>query len=247
MANNNIIKNGFKPDSVKNLVFGAGVLFRNFTYGTHYTQTFDKYPKGDKEYYILSGGPSGSVNYTLFTGDSFDSGSKYYEKYTGFGGDKIGATKEGTKVSITPEYTDIEVDGVLVKMENLTHKTGEKAVIEAVVIDMSPENISLAVNGSMSYSDTDEFSGAVDTVFIKTKSDISQGDYITNLALIARRLDDQKLTAVIFKKALCTSGFEMDMKNKNISGSKYAFEAYAEMSDQNTDTLPVVILSERSL
>lgn len=245
MANKNMIKSGLNPDSIKNLVFGAGVLFKNFTYGTHYTQTFDKSPKGGKEYYTLSGGPTGGVNYTIFNGDSFESGNKYFEKYTGFGGDKIGATKEGTKVSVTPEYTDIEVDGVLVKMEDLTRKTGEKAVIEAMVIDMSPENISLGVNGSLSYTGTEEFSGSSGTPFINTKSDIVKGDYIKNLALVARHLDDNKLMAVIFKKALCTSGFEMDMKNKNISGSKYTFEAYAEMSDQNTDTLPIAILSEK--
>lgn len=244
MANKNMIKSGLNPDSVKNMVFGAGVLFKNFTYGTHYTQTFDKSPKGGKEYYTLSGGTTGGVNYTPFSGDSFDTGSKYFEKYTGFGGDKIGATKEGTKVNITPEFTDIEVDGVLVKMEDLTRKTGEKAVIEAMVIDMSPQNITMAVNGSMSYAGTEEISGASGSPFVNTKSDIVKGDYIENLALVARRLDDQKLMAVIFKKALCTSGFEMDMKNKNISGSKYTFEAFAEMSDQNTDTLPIAILCE---
>lgn len=244
MANTNMIKSGLNPDSVKNLVFGAGVLFKNFTYGTHYIQTFDKSPKGGKEYYTLSGGPTGSVSYTIFSGDSFESSNKYFEKYIGFGGDKIGATKEGTKVSVTPEYTDIEVDGVLVKMEDLTRKTGEKAVIEAMVIDMSPQNIAMAVNGSMNYSGTEEISGSSGSPFVNTKSDITKGDYINNLALVARRLDDRKLMAVIFKKALCTSGFEMDMKNKNVSGSKYTFEAYAEMSDQNTDILPIAVLCE---
>lgn len=245
MANVNSIKNGFKEDSIKNMVFGAGVLYRNFTYGTHYTPTFDKTPQNGKEYYCISGGPSGDASYTLFDGDEFLTTTTYYEKYEGYGGEKIGVTKEGTKVSITPEYTDIEVDGVLVKMQGLTRKTGEKAAIEAVVVDMNINNISSALNGEITYSSEEAISGSSGVPYVSTKSDIAEGDYITNLALAARRLDNQKMTVVVFKKALCTSGLEIDMKNKNVSGSKYVFEAYAELSDTNTDTLPVVVLNEK--
>lgn len=244
MANINSIKNGFKEDSLKNMVFGAGVLYKNFYYGTHYTQTFDKTPQGGKEYYCISGGPSGDISYTLFEGDNFATNVVYYEKYEGYGGDKIGVTKEGTKVSITPEYTDIEVDGVLVKMQGLTRKTGEKAAIEAVVVDMNINNISSALNGEITYSSEEKITGSSGVPYVSTKSDITEGDYIKNLALAARRLDNQKLTVVVFKKALCTSGLEIDMKNKNVSGNKYVFEAFAELSDINTDTLPVVVLSE---
>lgn len=246
MANANIVKNGLKEDTVKNMVFGAGVLYRNFTYGTHYTKTFDKTPQENKEYYIISGGPGGT-SYTEFTGETFDATTAYYEKYVGYGGDKIGATKEGTKVTITPEYTDIEVDGVLVKMQGLTRKTGEKATIEAVVVDMDIQNLKTAVGGEISYAGEEEITGSTGVPFVTGKSDINEGDYITNLAVAARRLDNQKMTVVVFKKALCTGGLELDMKNKNVAGNKYTFEAFAEISDVNADTLPVVILSEGNL
>lgn len=244
MAKVSTIKNGFKNDAIKNMVFGAGVLYKDFYYGTHYIQTFDKTPQSGKEYYCISGGPSGDISYTPFDGDEFLTTVTYYEKYEGYGGEKIGVTKEGTKVSITPEYTDIEVDGVLVKMQGLTRKTGEKATIEAVVVDMNIQNISSALNGEVVYSGEEKISGSSGVPYVSTKSDISEGDYITNLALAARRLDNQKLTVVVFKKALCTSGLEIDMKNKNVSGNKYVFEAFAELSDINTDTLPIVVLSE---
>ncbi len=243
----NIIKNGVKPDTVKNMVFGAGVLYKNFCYGTHYTQTFDEVPNAGKEYYTITGGPSGGIGYTEFSGDTFVSGTKYFEKYEGFGGDKIGATKDGTKVSIIPEYTDIDVDGVLVKTEGLTRKTGEKASIEAIVLDMSNDNITTSVNGQLVYSGEEDIVASSSSAIIKTKSDIVKGDYITNLALVGRRLDNQKLTVILFKKAICTSGLELDMKNKNVAGSKYVFEACALQSDTNTDTLPVMIISENDI
>ena len=236
----NIIKNGLRADSVKNMVFGAGVLYRNFAYGTHYSETFDKFPQNGKEYYYMTV----DGDYTLLETGVFTDGTTYFEKYEGYGGDKIGATKDGTKVTVTPEYTDIEVDGVLVKMEGLTRKTGEKAAIEAVVVDMSPQNIITALNGEI-----DPFSSYADgsDVSVVTKSDITEGDYITNLALASRRLDDGKLMVIIFKKALCTSGLELDMKNKEISGSKYVFEAVADTSDTNAGTLPIIILTEETV
>ncbi len=144
----------------------------------------------------------------------------------------------------TIEYTDIEIDGLLVKMEGATVKTGEKGTIEAVVVDLEPDNIKMSLNGEAEYTDPEEILGTTKASVIKTKSNINAGDYINNLALVARRLDNGKVFAIVFKKALCTSGFELDMKNKNVAGNKYTFEAVAPLSDTNTDTLPIRIISE---
>lgn len=229
----NTIKTGLRPDSTENFIFGAGVLYKNFSYGTHYKQTFDKTPQPDKTYYQITGNQGGIV-YVEFSGDKFDETTVYFEKYESYGGDKIGATKDGTKVSVTPEYTDVEVDGVLVKMKGLTVKTGEKGVIETIVVDLDSHNITRSLNGTVSYGGT--------ATTIKTKSNIAEGDYISNLALVARSVNDKKMLAVVFETALCTSGLELDTKNKSISGNKYTFEAYAEQSDENVDTLPIKII-----
>lgn len=239
----NKIKSGLKNDSTKNFVFGAGVLYRNFSYGEHYKKTFDKTMQPNKTYYYIVGG-TGGTSYTEFEGESFDATTAYYEKYEGYGGDKIGATKDGTKVSITPEYTDIEVDGVLVKMEGLTEKTGEKATIEAVVLDITADNLKIALNGDVTY--TGSATGSSDPN-VTTRSGINEGDYISNLALVANKLGTDEKLIVWFKKAFCTSGLELDMKNKSVSGNKYTFEAYAEQSDENVDTLPIEIIPMKKL
>lgn len=236
-----IPKTGLTPESLNNMVFGAGILYKNFSYGEHYKQTFDKTPQEGKTYYSISGGPSGGTGYTEFTGEVFSSGAVYYEKYTGYGGDPIGATQGGTKVSIVPEYTDIEVDGILVKMEGLTRKTGEKATMEAQVLDTLGDNIRLALNGTMSYLADDAAGGTRSTV-CTTKSHLDAGDYINNLALVAPLMTTGKYVKVIFKKALCTSGFEIETKNKEVTLNKYTFEACAELSNENVDTLPVEII-----
>lgn len=231
-------RTGLKPDSPKNYVFGAGVLYKNFFWGTHYKRTFDKTPQEKKTYYQISGG-TGGISYTEFTGESFDGTTAYYEKYEGYGGDIIGSTKDGTKVTITPEYTDIEVDGILVKMEGLTQKVGEKATIEAVVLDITPDNLKTAINGNANY--TGSATGSTDPN-VTSKSWLDEGDYISNLALVANRIGSNDKTIIWFKKALCTSGLDLDMKNKSVAGNKYTFEAYAEQSDVNVDTLPIEII-----
>jgi hypothetical protein len=239
----NKARTGLKNDSTKNFIFGAGVLYKNFYWGTHYKQTFDKKPQENKTYYQISGG-TGGISYTEFTGDEFVPTTAYYEKYEGYGGDKIGATKDGTKVTLTPEYTDIEVDGVLVKMEGLTQKTGEKGTIEAIVIDLDIDNIRIAVNGVANYIGSDL--GSTDQN-VTTKSWINEGDYISNLALVANKIGSDEKVIVWFKKALCTSGIDLDMKNKSVTGNKYVFEAYAEQSDENVDTLPFELIPMKKI
>ena len=239
-----IPKTGLTPDSISNMVFGAGTLYKNFTYGEHYKRTFDTTPQADKTYYYLSGGPSGGVSYTQFKDDVFSATTKYYEKYTGYGGDLIGATQGGTKVNINPEYTDIEVDGILVKMKGLTRKIGEKATMEASVLDVLGDNIRLALNGEISYSKTD-LAGGDRSSFYTTKSDINEGDYITNLALVAPLIGTDRYVKVIFGNALCTSGFEIDTKNKEAAVNKYTFEAYADLSNEVVDTLPLQVIFDK--
>lgn len=240
----NFPKTGLTPETIKNMVFGAGVLYKNFSYGEHYAQTFDTAPQSGKSYYYKSGSSSG-VGYSEFSGTEFSAGTIYYEKYTGYGGDLIGATQGGTKANIIPEYTDIEVDGVLVKMEGLTQKIGEKATIETSVLELSPTNVQYALNGTLTYSGTDA-AGGTGLTYCSTKSSINRNDYINNLALVAPLINTGKYVKIIFKKALCTSGFEIDTKNKEEALNKYTFEAYAELSNEDVDTLPVQIIFDKN-
>ena len=81
--------------------------------------------------------------------------------------------------------------------------------------------------------------------FYTTKSDINEGDYITNLALAAPLIGTDRYVKVIFGNALCTSGFEIDTKNKEAAVNKYTFEAYADLSNEVVDTLPVQVIFDK--
>jgi hypothetical protein len=155
-------------------------------------------------------------------------------KYTGstwnFTESLMGATSGGSKLSIVPEVTNVEVDGALVKAKGLTVKTGETATMEINFIELTKDIIKAATFGKDGTSE--------DTAYdlIEGKAQIAEGDYFENIAFVGQTLDGRKVIAIL-DNALCTSGFEQEGKNKEGTIGKYTFECHANL-DSDLDTLP---------
>ena len=143
----------------------------------------------------------------------------------------IGATSGGSKVSIVPEVTKIDVDGALVATNGLSVKTGETATMEINFIELSKELVKAATLGKYGTSaDSANFD------LIEAKADIEEGDYFDNIAFVGETLDGRNII-VIMDNALCTSGFDQEGKNKEGAVGKYTFECHAEITD-DLDKLP---------
>ena len=142
----------------------------------------------------------------------------------------IGATQGGSKVTITPEFTDIEADGALVLVKGLKVKTGETAEMELNFLEMTEDIIKASVVGKAGTSADSNFN------LIESKADIESGDYLTNIAFVGKTLDDRDII-VIMDNALCTSGFSTEGKNKEASVLSYTFTCHADLSS-TLDTLP---------
>lgn len=153
--------------------------------------------------------------------------------------DILAATSGGNKVSIKPEITTVEVDGALVKVAGLDLKTGETALFETNVIEITPELMQKAVIGAKALTGDADLIDGYD--LIKSKPDIAAGDYYTNLAFVGKKADGDPII-VIFPKALCTSGFESEHKNKEAAVVKCTFECYQECDeDADMSILPYKI------
>ena len=111
----------------------------------------------------------------------------------------LGATSGGTKLSITPEITDIEVDGVLVKAKGLRQKTGETAQIETNMVEITKEYLQSTVIGEAGTSEDSRFD------VIESKELIDDDDYIKNFAYVGFRTDGSPIV-IIFDYAICTEG-----------------------------------------
>ena len=146
----------------------------------------------------------------LFGAGTIHKGLKYTTNAWNFADTIVGATSGGSKLSIIPEVTQVEVDGVLVKAKGLNVKTG-----------------TLGATGT---SDDTTYNAIV------SKADISTGDYWENIAFVGKTLDGKNIIAIL-ENALCTSGFEQEGKNKEGAVGKYTFECHADL-DGDMNTLP---------
>lgn len=143
----------------------------------------------------------------------------------------ICATSGGSKLSIKPEFYDIPVDGALVKVKGLTAKVGETATLEINPIELTPDVVSMAVIADKAASET-----AQGYTELTSRAVINEGDYVKNLAYVGKTIEGKPII-IVFDNALCTSGLELEGKNKEAAIPKLTFECYADLSPE-ADTLP---------
>lgn len=168
----------------------------------------------------------------LFGAGTIHRGLKYEDGVWNFLDSIVGATSGGSKFSIVPEITTIEIDGVLVAAKGLDVKTGETATMEINFAELTPDIIQAAVLAKTGTS--------VDTNYdvYESRSSIEEGDYWENIAFVGKTAKS-KTIIVIMDNALCTSGFEIEGKNKEGSVGKYTFRCSADLSTAgDIDTLP---------
>lgn len=149
-------------------------------------------------------------------------------------GECIGATSGGGKVSIKGELSDIELDGALVKVKGLTLKQGGSASMEFSFVELTTDILKTTALLEEGESEADGFT------LLKDKRQISEGDYLENFGFVGLTADGSKQLIIIFDYALCTSGLEVEGKNKENSVIKATLEAYASI-DSDLDTLPIRI------
>lgn len=167
----------------------------------------------------------------LFGAGTIHKGLKYTTGAWNMDESIVGATSGGSKLSIVPEVTNIEVDGALVKTKGLAVKTGETATMEINFIELTEDLIKASTLGKTGTSeDTTDYN------VIVPKADIEAGDYWENIAFVGKTVEGKNIIAIL-ENALCTSGFEQEGKNKEGSIGKYTFESYAELTG-DLDTLP---------
>ena len=86
----------------------------------------------------------------------------------------------------------------------------------------------------------DAYETGTGSIAIRSKARIEEGDYIENFGFVGKTANGKKDIIVIFEYALCTSGMEIEAKNKEAAVVKLTMECYAENAG-DLDTLPVRI------
>lgn len=149
-------------------------------------------------------------------------------------GEILGATSGGGKISVAGEFYDIPVDGALVKVKGLTVKNGGTVTVEATFAELSTKVMKMATLFKEGVTDAEGFT------MLQDKAAIAEGDYVKNFGFVGYTANNAKQIIFVMENALCTSGMEIESKNKEAATVKLTMEAYAN-NEGDLDTLPVKI------
>ncbi len=179
-----------------------------------------------------SGVTTGTPKNILFGAGTIHKNLKYNSGSWNFEESIIGATSGGSKVSIVPEFLNIEIDGAYVQTKGLKQKIGESAKMEINFVELTKDIIKSSVIGKDGESEDTNYD------LIESKAMLTDGDYYDNIAFVGQTLDGRKII-VIMENALCTSGMEQEGKSKEGAVGAYTFECHADIEkDTDLDTLP---------
>lgn len=134
----------------------------------------------------------------------------------------IGATQEGGKITITPEFFAPDLDGALVKIKELQQKVGETAIMEASMVELTPEAVAKSLIGKITASTDKNYD-------VITSSELRAGHFYEGFGYYGYLLDGRPFIC-IFKNALCTSGFPLEGKNKENAKFTGTFECCSDIA-----------------
>ena len=161
-----------------------------------------------------------------------------YQSSDGWTGTVLGATSGGSSISITPEVSDIEIDGALAPAKGLAVMQGGTGEATVNFAEINSDILKMTTLGEILSSSDDGYVEGFDC--IQTKNAIVEGDYVQNLGFVGYTADQSKQIIVIMDNALCKSGFKIDPKNKENSVIEATFTAYGDI-DTDLDKVPIRI------
>lgn len=191
--------------------------------------------------YGKTGVTEGTPKNILFGAGTIHKNLKYDKSTESWNFDKsiMGATSGGSKLTIKPEFLDVDVDGAIVAVKGLKQKVGETAEMEINFIELTKDIMKSAIVGQDGVSEDTNFD------LIESKALLNDGDYLENIAFVGQTLEGKNVI-VVMDNALCTSGLETEGKNKEAGVGTYTFACHADLNS-DLDTLPYHIYYPKTI
>ena len=149
----------------------------------------------------------------------------------------IGATQEGGKLTITPEFFSPDLDGALVAVKELQQKVGETATLETSMVELSAEYMAHSVIGEINDSTDKNYD-------VVTSSELRSGHFYEGFGYYGELLDGRPFIC-LFKNALCTSGFATESKNKENTKFTGTFECQSDIT-YGVEKLPYALFLRKA-
>ena len=191
---------------------------------------------------MLNGITKGTPSKILFGAGVYFKGVTYNEKVAPTMEEVIeaiiGATQEGGTLTITPEFFAPELDGATVAIRELQRKIGETALMEVSFAELEAEHMKNQVIGKLSETTDSEYD------VITSDDQIRAGHYYDGFGYYGELMDGRPVI-ILFKQALCTSGFTTDAKSKTNSVFKGTFTCHSDI-DYGVTKLPYAIFIRKA-
>lgn len=149
----------------------------------------------------------------------------------------IGATQEGGKLTITPEFFAPDLNGALVAVKELQQKVGETATLETSMVELSAEYMAHSVIGEINDSTDKNYD-------VVTSSELRSGHFYEGFGYYGELLDGRPFIC-LFKNALCTSGFATESKNKENTKFTGTFECQSDIT-YGVEKLPYALFLRKT-
>lgn len=149
----------------------------------------------------------------------------------------IGATQDGGTLTITPELFAPELDGATVAVKELQLKVGETAQMEVSIAELTAELAAHLAIGKLTETTDNNYD-------VVTSAELRAGHFYEGFGYYGKFTDGRPII-IIFKQALCTSGFTTDAKNKTNSVFKGTFACHSDI-EYGTTKLPYAIFIRKT-
>ena len=139
----------------------------------------------------------------------------------------VGATKEGSGITFTPNFYQIQPDGALVAVKGLRRKVGETAIMKVKFLEVDPQIWKNSLIAQFGDSEVEGYA------VLDSKSDVEDEDYLDNIAFVGKTLGGYDIIAIL-PNALCTTGLNIETTNAEEWAGEHEFECHAGLEDDLT-------------
>lgn len=147
-------------------------------------------------------------------------------------GTVMGATNGGGKFSVKPNMVPLSFDQKSVAVEGGFVKDGEEATMEFSLTEIKAEDIEKFVIG--------ESAKGTDCRIVTSAESILPAHYYSGLAFVGRTAAG-KPVIVLFDKAICTSGLEVEAKKGEQASPTVSFSCVGDIASPD-NTLPYTVV-----
>lgn len=146
----------------------------------------------------------------------------------------LGATRGGNTFTIEQDVREIELDGARGPVKGLRRIIEVRAQIVANLLELTADNLKIALAGSTMEDYPDELEKTHDK--ITRKHTIEDSDYLKNVALVGEISGSQEPVICIVKNALADGNFSVNTADKDEAGLEITFTGHFD--PENLDEEP---------